>query len=249
MSRLLLLSSAMAGDTGYLAWTRPLIKDFLSVHPVRITRALFIPHAGVSKGFDTYLDHVRAALDLGDITLDSLHDSDDPESAIRRAEALIVGGGNTFALVSRLYDLNLMDVIRKRVGEGLPYIGWSAGANLAGPTLCTTNDMPIVEPPSFRTLELVPFQINPHFIVDKSAGHHGESREERLIEYLALNPGMQVVALPEGTALRQEGEHFELLGNRDAWLLTHQGTRALQAGQACDGLRGSEGTGDDPKAP
>ncbi|SPJ32137.1 dipeptidase PepE [Kushneria phyllosphaerae] len=249
MSRLLLLSSAMAGDSGYLVWTRPLIRDFLNAHSTPVTRVLFIPHAGVSKGFDTYLNHVRTALDLGDVTLESLHDSDDPESAIRSAEALIVGGGNTFALVKRLYDLSLMGVIRERVLEGMAYIGWSAGANLAGPTLCTTNDMPIVEPPSFQTLDLVPFQINPHFIAGKSAGHHGESREERLTEYLALNSGIQVVALPEGTALRREGEHFELLGNRDAWLLTHQGTRTIQAGQTCDDLRGSEGTGRDPKTP
>ncbi|REC95224.1 dipeptidase PepE [Kushneria indalinina] len=236
MPRLLLLSSAMAGDTGYLAYTRPLIEAFLSEHPTPVTHALFIPYAGVSRSFDAYLDNVRPILESCGIALDGLHDSDDPVAAVRSAQALIVGGGNTFALVSRLYDAGLMDLIRERVRKGLPYIGWSAGANIAGPTLCTTNDMPIVEPPSFRTLELVPFQINPHFIAGKSAGHHGESREERLKEYLALNPTIQAVALPEGTALRREGERLELLGDQDAWLFTHHDTQALLAGQPCDVL-------------
>ncbi|MFC0338386.1 alpha-aspartyl dipeptidase. Serine peptidase. MEROPS family S51 [Kushneria avicenniae] len=249
MSRLLLLSSAMAGDGGYLAYARPLIKDFLSAHPVRIRQALFVPHASVSRSFDTYLVNVRAALDLKEISLESLHDSDDPEGAIRSAEALMVGGGNTFALVSRLYEKGLIDVIRERVRDGMAYIGWSAGANIAAPTLCTTNDMPIVEPPSFRTFDLVPFQINPHFIAAKSAGHHGESREERLSEYLALNPDSRVVALPEGTALRREGDRLELLGEQDAWLLAAQSTQALSAGQPCNGLLGSNDTGYDPKAP
>ncbi|ARS52314.1 dipeptidase PepE [Kushneria konosiri] len=239
MSRLLLLSSAMAGDTGYLGYARPLIRDFLGAIPTPATQALFIPHSSVSRSFDTYLENVRTALDLGGITLESLHDSDDPGAAICHAEALIVGGGNTFALVSRLYELGLMDIIRKRVGEGLPYIGWSAGANIAGPTLCTTNDMPIVEPPSFRTLELVPFQINPHFTAGKSAGHHGESREERLTEYLRLNPESRVIALPEGTALQREGDRLELLGDQDAWLFTAQGVQVLPAGQPCNGLIGA----------
>ncbi|WP_438765699.1 dipeptidase PepE [Kushneria sp. TE3] len=236
MSRLLLLSSAMAGDTGYLTYTRPLIDDFLSAHPVAITRALFIPHASVSRGFDVYLDNVRRALEPTGIPLESLHNSDDPVAAVRSAQALIVGGGNTFALVSRLYEAGVMKVIRERVLEGLPYIGWSAGANIAGPTLCTTNDMPIIEPPSFRTLALVPFQINPHFIAGKSAGHHGESREERLTEYLALNASMQVLALPEGAALRREGDRFDLPGEHDAWLFTDQGKQRLPAGETCHAL-------------
>ncbi len=242
MSRLLLLSSAMAGDTGYLAYTRPLIRDFLSAHPTPVTRALFIPYAAVSRSLEAYLDNVRPTLESSGITLDGLHASDDPVAAVRSAQALIVGGGNTFALVSRLYEAGLMDVIRERVREGLPYIGWSAGANIAGPTLCTTNDMPIVEPPSFRTLDLVPFQINPHFIAGKSAGHHGESREERLTEYLALNPHRQVVALPEGTALRREDERLELLGAHEAWLFSGQGKQALPMGQPCDGLLAQDGT-------
>ncbi|WP_456268556.1 dipeptidase PepE [Kushneria sp. AK178] len=242
MSRLLLLSSAMAGNTGYLEYARPLIRDFLSAHPTPITRALFIPYASVSRSFDVYLDNVRRALEPAGITLEGLHDNDDPEAAIRRAEAIIVGGGNTFALISRLHEAGLMEVIRERVREGLPWIGWSAGANIAGPTLCTTNDMPIIEPPSFRTLALVPFQINPHFMAGRSAGHHGESREERLSEYLALNPQARVVALPEGTALRRESDRLELLGEQDAWLLTCESTQALPAGQPCDGLLVSDVT-------
>lgn len=144
--------------------------------------------------------------------VDGIHQADDPATAVREAEAIAVGGGNTFALVKRLYDAELLDPIRERVGAGMPYTGWCAGSNIAGPTLCTTNDMPIVEPPSFVTLGLVPFQLNLHFIAGKTAGHNGESREERIAEYLALNPEALVVALREGTALRREADTLTLVG-------------------------------------
>lgn len=218
MSRLLLLSSSRAGNTGYLEHAKPMIEDFLASTSVK--HVLFIPFAGVGKSFDIYLEQVRPAFEALGLRVEGIHQVPDPQEAVRRAETIAVGGGNTFALVKRLYDANLMEVLQERVAEGTPYIGWSAGSNIAGPTLCTTNDMPIVEPPSFKTLGLVPFQINPHFLSGKPAGHNGESREERLSEYLALNPDSLVVALREGTALWREGDALRLVGEFDGLTFT-----------------------------
>lgn len=212
MSRLLLLSSSRSGSTGYLEHVQPLIADFLGDNPTPVKRVLFIPFAGVGKTFDTYLEQVRPTFDAQGLEVEGIHQATDPKTAVRDAEAIVVGGGNTFALVKRLYDADLLDTIRQCVARGTPYIGWSAGSNIAGPTLCTTNDMPIIEPPSFTTLGLVPFQINPHFLAGKPTGHNGESREERISEYLALNPDSRVVALREGTALRREGSTLRLVG-------------------------------------
>ena len=236
MSRLLLLSSSRAGTTGYLDHAQPMIADFLEANPTPISRVLFVPFAGVGKTFDAYLEQVRPAFAAIGLTLESLHQAHDPAAALRDAQAIAVGGGNTFALVKRLYDADLLDPLRERVESGAPYIGWSAGANIAGPTLCTTNDMPIVEPPSFQTLGLVPFQLNPHFISGKVAGHNGESREERLTEYLALNPQALVVALREGTALRRDGGSLRLIGELDGETFTAEGQRTIAAGSDVDAL-------------
>ncbi|WP_311945989.1 dipeptidase PepE [Halomonas piscis] len=234
MLRLLLLSSSRAGETGYLDHAQPLIADFLNAHSTSIQSVLFIPFAGVSKTFDAYLEQVRPAFQAIDIKVLSLHETVNPMAAIREAEAVVVGGGNTFALVKRLYEFNLLWTLRDRVAEGVPYIGWSAGSNIAGPTLCTTNDMPIIEPPSFTTLGLVPFHINPHFLVGKPAGHNGESREERLAEYLSLNLRERVVALREGTALRREGDALSLIGELDGEIFDVNGQQTIVAGSRLD---------------
>ena len=136
--------------------------------------------------------------------------------AVAEADAIAVAGGNTFALLNRLYEEGLVDPIRRRVIEdGVPYVGWSAGTNVATASIRTSNDMPIVQPPSFRGLGLVPFQINPHFVPGKPAGHNGESREERLAEFVALNAGEDVLALYEGSALHVTGEQGTILGARE----------------------------------
>lgn len=236
MSRLLLLSSSRAGSTGYLDHAKALFASFLADHDVPVERVLFIPFAGVGKTFDTYLEQVRPAFAEIGIEVDSVHQYADAGAAVATAQAIVVGGGNTFALVKRLYDADLMEAVHARVAAGTPYIGWSAGANIAGPTLCTTNDMPIVEPPSFRALGLVPFQINPHFYSGRVEGHNGESREERLNEYLALNREATVVALREGTALRREANTLELLGALDGVVFTAQGEKVLLAGSRLDGF-------------
>jgi len=124
----------------------------------------------------------------------------------------VVGGGNTFRLLEQLERADLLTRIRGRVREGLPYIGWSAGANLACPTICTTNDMPIIEPRSFAALGLVPFQINPHYTNASLPNHGGETRDDRIVEFVALNPKAIVAGLREGSLLRVEGESLALLG-------------------------------------
>ena len=150
--------------------------------------------------------------------LESVHDASDPHLAVRSAEAIAVGGGNTFHLLRGLYGAELLEAIRARVSDGAPYIGWSAGSNVACPTIKTTNDMPIVEPPSFRALDLVPFQINPHYTDEQPTGHAGETRDERLAEFVEANEGIYVVGLREGTMLRIEDASISLLGERSARL-------------------------------
>jgi dipeptidase E len=146
--------------------------------------------------------------------LASIHDAPDPVRAVREAEAILVGGGNTFHLLRRLYDAGgVLAAIRARVlGDGVPYVGWSAGSVVACPTIQTTNDMPIVAPPSLDALGLVPFQINAHYTDFHPPGFQGETRAERLAEFLAVNPGARVVGLREGTLLRVEGDRVALWG-------------------------------------
>src|SRR5204863_2858794 len=153
--------------------------------------------------------------------LASVHTSDDPCQAMQTAEAIIVGGGYTFHLLHHLYQRGLMETIRARVSAGVPYIGWSAGSNIACPTIKTTNDMPIIEPSSFAALGLVPFQINPHYLDAHPEGHQGETREERLLEFIEVNPAITVVGLREGSMLRIEGTTIRLIGDRPVRIFMH----------------------------
>lgn len=213
MKKLLLMSSSRKGCLGYLEHADDQIHAILEKKP---TRVLFIPYAGVASSHDDYEKMVKPVYERLGYELVSIHHFDDARAAVESAEALAVGGGNTFTLLKRLYDNGLVEAMRERVEAGIPYMGWSAGTNVACPTIRTTNDMPIVEPPSFNALNLVPFQINPHFISGKPAGHNGESREERLAEFLVMNPAKQVLAIKEGTALFCEGDSATVLGEFDA---------------------------------
>jgi dipeptidase E len=151
-----------------------------------------------------------------------IHRFDDPVKAIQEAEAILVGGGNTFHLLRELYQNKLMDVIRERTKAGVPYIGWSAGSNVACQSIRTTNDMPIVEPSSFDALQLVPIQINPHYTEQTIEGHGGESRLQRLQEYASINE-VPVLCLPEGCALKRDGEHYKLISSEPCKLIMKGG--------------------------
>ena len=206
--QLLLLSSSRADNSEYLAPGLAQITAILG----DIRRILFIPYAGVSVGYDAYQQMVQSALAVAGITVESIHQSDDPSAAVAKAQAIVIGGGNTFHLLHQLYHYQLIDLIREKVKSGTPYIGWSAGSNVAGQSIRTTNDMPIIQPPSFTALNLLPFQLNPHYTDFKPTGFHGETRDMRLNEFMLLNPATPIVGLPEGTALRLDAGQLKYLG-------------------------------------
>jgi dipeptidase E len=210
----LLLSSSRAGNSDYLAAALGLIAAQLGDQK----NLLFVPYAGVSVSYADYLQKVQQALEPIGVKVQSIHQFDEPKQALQQAGAVMVGGGNTFALLQRLYQHDLIDDLRKQVQQGMPYIGWSAGSNIAGLSICTTNDMPIVEPPSFRALGFLPFQLNPHYANFAPQGFHGETRDMRLAEFMQLNPDTPIVGLPEGTALRRHGDELTYLGDVEAAL-------------------------------
>lgn len=199
--RLLLISSSTVAGTGYLDHAESEIRDHLR----GVDRILFIPYALADH--ETYFAKARERFVLMGLNLTSIHTAADPSRAVSEARAIFIGGGNTFRLLKALYDRQLLDPIRERVRSGMPYVGASAGSNVAGPTIRTTNDMPIVEPPSMAALDVFPYQINPHYLdPDPTSTHMGETREERLLQYLEENE-IPVVAIREGSYLRvQNGE-------------------------------------------
>ena len=208
MKNALLISASSYQDTGYLRHCKNWVKDFLGESGKE--EILFIPYAGVRRSNDEYEQKVIDRLKNKNIK--SIHHYEDKISAIKNASSIAVGGGNTFMLLYTLYKLNLIEPIKEAVANGTKYFGWSAGANIAGKTMMTTNDMPIIMPKSFDSLNIFPYQINPHFISGKLAGHNGESREERLEEFLIANPKETIYALPEGTALLIEDSEAEVIG-------------------------------------
>lgn len=211
--RLLLLSnSTNAGET-YLGYPREEIRAFLGAE---VRRVLFIPYAGVRFSYERYAEIVDEAFgDMG-FGVEPIHSVSDPKSAVAQAEAIVVGGGNSFHLLYHLYAEDILDGIRARVLDGIPYIGWSAGANIACPTMRTTNDMPIIEPLSLASLNLVPFQVKPHYIDTHPLGHAGETRDERLAEFIEVNREVTVIGLREGTMLHVEGDTIRLTGDKPA---------------------------------
>lgn len=217
--RLLLISNSTNSGESYLEWPRPYIKDFLNKTGVK--RALFIPFAGVAlseegleASYDAYEERVNGVFNELGFEIYSIHREKDPQQAVKDALAIVVGGGNTFHLVYMLHELKLMKVIKEAVENGLPFIGWSAGSNVACPTMRTTNDMPIIEPESLNCLGLINFQINPHYLDATVEGHGGETREQRLEEFLVINTNIYVAGLREGTLLSVNDEEIELMGQR-----------------------------------
>lgn len=212
--QLLLLSSSRANNSAYLA---PYL-TWISDHLAAVDELLFIPYAGVSIKYDDYLQLVQQALAPQGIIVSSIHQYADARQAILSAKAIAVGGGNTFHLLYQLYQQDIVKLITERVTAGVPYIGWSAGSNIAGATIRTTNDMPVIEPPSFTALNLLPLQLNPHYTDYKPEGFHGETRDMRLAEFMALNPATPIIALPEGSAVKRSGKKLTLLGADGGYL-------------------------------
>lgn len=211
-TNLLLISNSTNAGEAYLGWPRPYLEQFFT--ELGIKEVTFVPYAGVSMGYDVYAKKVADVLaDLG-VKLVSVHTFKNHKDAIEKAQCILVGGGNTFHLVYEMYRNGVMDAIRAKTLSGTPYVGWSAGSNVACPGLYTTNDMPIVEPESFKTLNLVPFQINPHYLDANPQGHGGETREDRIKEFMVVNPNTYVVGLREATLLRVRGNRLELIGKR-----------------------------------
>ena len=211
--RLLLLSNSRNFGGEFLAHAEGAIKAFLGRD---IETVLFVPYAAVRVSYDEYTATVGQRFGELGYRVRSVHAERDGLAAVARAQAIVVGGGNTFRLLERLHDAGLMEAIRSRARGGAPYLGWSAGTVVAGLTIKTTNDMPIVQPPSFEALGLVPFQINPHYTDARIPNHAGETRAERLLEFATVNPDVPVVGLREGSALRVEDGTLALLGEQPA---------------------------------
>jgi dipeptidase E len=204
--QILLVSNSTIYGRGYLDHVADEIRTFLGA----AKRVLFFPFALQDR--DTYAAKVKARLALIGFSVESAHNAANPEKVLAEADAIFVGGGNTFRLLKALQDLDFIEPIRRRVKDGMPYIGSSAGSNVAGPTIKTTNDMPIVQPRSFDSLGLVPFQMNPHYLdPDPNSRHMGETREERIQQFLEEN-STPVVGLREGAWLHIEDDSVVLKG-------------------------------------
>ncbi|MBZ5568671.1 MAG: dipeptidase PepE [Acidobacteriia bacterium] len=208
--RLLLISNSSQYGRGYLDHAEEELRSFLGV----VKRVLFVPYA--LKDQDEYERIAGARLAQIGYALESIHRAPEAGKAAENAEAIFIGGGNTFRLLKALYEHGLLDIIRRRVESGMPYIGSSAGSVVSCPTIKTTNDMPIVEPPSLTALGLVAFQINAHYIdPDPNSTHMGETREVRLREFHEENE-TSVVGIREGSMLRVESGTTVLKGTTGA---------------------------------
>ena len=219
MKKLIIASTSTLHNGEYLDYLLPT----LATHFKNCTTIIFIPYArpgGISH--DDYTDRVRVAFAKINKTIKGLHEFKNPIEAIENAEGIFTGGGNTFLLVNELYRNNVMEAIKKAVVNGVHYLGSSAGSNITGLTMQTTNDMPIIYPPSFKTLGLIPFNLNPHYLdADLQSKHMGETREIRIKEFHAFN-STPVLGLREGSWLEVTGEKIILKGNLSARLFTKQ---------------------------
>ncbi|MCH8491930.1 MAG: dipeptidase PepE [Idiomarina sp.] len=239
MRNMLLLSSSKAGNGNYLEHAAPWLSEHFGQRKV-----LFIPYAGVTMSHADYTARVQQALSreirgattdtvLSTVKVQGINEFSNPKQALLAADAVAVGGGNTFVVLDYLYRLGLLDILRKRILAGMPYAGWSAGSNIAGPSIRTTNDMPIVQPPSFQALAAVNFQLNPHYFDSHPPGFHGETRAQRLAEFMVLNPATSVIGIREGTALKITDRKMQLLGDLDGVLFRDGKSQVLRAGSDC----------------
>jgi dipeptidase E len=211
--RLLLISNSTNPGEQYLEYPKQRIKEFLGDKHVK---ALFIPYAAVTFSYDDYELKVRDRFREVGHDIISIHHYTNPAAAVQNASVIVVGGGNTWMLLKLLHENKLIGPVRERVRGGTPYIGWSAGSNVACPTICTTNDMPVTEPSSFKAFSLIPFQINPHYLDSNPEGHAGETREQRIEEFIEVNPDLWVAGLREGTLFLIQKGKIRLIGPRKA---------------------------------
>lgn len=213
-AKMLILSTSTIHGSGYLEYVLDTIKDFLKGKKV-----LFVPYArpsGISH--EEYTNTVKNAMQKIDIEVEGLHSFENPKEAIRNAEAIFIGGGNTFLLLKTLYELDLIEDLRYAIHNQTPYIGSSAGSNITGQSIGTTNDMPIVYPPSFKALGILPFNINPHYLdPDPNSTHKGETRETRIFEFHKFN-SVDVIGIREGSWLEVENGNIFLRGKLQARL-------------------------------
>lgn len=232
MNLLLISNSTNAGEP-YLKYPIQEIAKTLK----GVTEVVFIPYAAVTFSYDEYERRVQERFNEIGIKVSSVHRALNKRNFVRHAQAIVIGGGNTFALLKKMQEEDLLDMIYRRVKAGIPYVGWSAGSNVTCPTICTTNDMPIVQPASFRAIGLVSFQINPHYLDANPEGHAGETREQRINEYLEANRSRYVVGLREGCMLRLVDDSIELIGNRPMRIFKKgQPTYEVQPGENIDFL-------------
>ncbi len=211
MKNLLLLSNSRMPGRGYLEHALDPMAEVLG----DARRIVLIPYASVMVAWDSVAKTVRQALApvlRAGAEITAIHHFKDPALAIAQADALLVNGGNTFNLLHHLRRRELLVPVRNALFGGLPYVGWSAGSNICAPTIRTTNDMPIIDPGGFDALGLLDFQINAHYTNAVPEGWMGETRDQRLAEFLQLNPGVRVLGLPEGDWLRVRGEEVQLHG-------------------------------------
>ncbi len=211
--KLLLISNSRKLGDEYLEHAEEVITNFLGKDR---RRALFIPFAACNISYEQYTQTPAERFRNFGYDLQSIHELKNHKTACAEAEAIVVGGGNTFQLLKKLYDTELLGPIRKAVESGIPFIGWSAGATICCPTIKTTNDMPVVWPHTPDALDLVPFQINPHYTDELPMGFSGESRERRIGEFVALHQKVYVVGLRENTMLEVQGQSIRLLGELPA---------------------------------
>ncbi len=209
--KLLLISNSTNAGEEYLAYPMPYIKEFLGNKSLK---CVFLPYAAVTFSYDEYEDKVQERFKEIGHDVKSIHHFSNPIDAIENADAIVVGGGNTFQLISMIHENKLVDAVRKKVLNGTPFIGWSAGSNVACPTIKTTNDMPIAEPSSFNAFNFVKFQINPHYLDANPLGHAGETREQRIEEFLEINPDIYVAGLREGCMFKIVNNSIQHIGKR-----------------------------------
>lgn len=215
MKKLIIASTSTVHGGTYLDYLLPTLER----HFQDCTEIVFIPYArpgGISH--DDYTATVRKAFAKINKAVKGLHEFENPAEGIQKAQGIFTGGGNTFLLVTQLYQNNVMEILAETVTNGTPYLGSSAGSNITGLTMQTTNDMPIIYPPSFKTLGMIPFNLNPHYLdPDTNSKHMGETRETRIKEFHAFNT-TPVLGLREGSWLEVHGEKITLKGNLSARL-------------------------------